>query len=359
MKKTLLVSALLFALLSVQAQDEKQTYTRKILLEQFTTSQCGWCPAGADRIHSAIGTATNILWIKHHAGFGTDFLTNDIHTRMLVFYDTSTFAPAMMVDRTRFNTERPGPVTSVGQVAEIQTLFAYAKQVATACKVLTPEIAYNPNTRKVTGRVRIRFGDEIWNANTRITVYLIEDSLIGIQSDYNHGTQQAYVHMGTVRDTLTNMWGDALEVNASDRTSRYTIDYTLPDSYVYSHCKLVALVSNYDSEDVNNCKVLNAAESAFLDEVPGELAGIGTVAAESRLRLYPNPACGQVVLEADEEIASVQVVNALGQVVYSAQPSTGSCQQMTVNTTMWPQGVYVVRVRTAAGTAERRLAVVR
>ena len=79
--------------------------------------------------------------------------------------------------------------------------------------------------------------------------------------------------MGTVRDTLTNMWGDALEVNASDRTSRYTIDYTLPDSYVYSHCKLVALVSNYDSEDVNNCKVLNAAESAFLDEVPGELAG--------------------------------------------------------------------------------------
>lgn len=360
MKKTLLVSALLFALLSVQAQDEKQTYTRKILLEQFTTVNCGWCPPGADRITSAIGTATNIIWIKHHAGFGEDFLTNDIHRELLALYGGSTFAPAMSVDRTRFNEEDAGPVGSVGQVSAIRTLFASAKQVATYCKVIAPEITYNPSTRRVSGQVRVRFGDEIWDANTRITVFLIEDSIVGIQNDYtDHGNWTNYVHMGTVRAALTGIWGDNLEVDAQERTAVHNINYVLPAECEYSHCKLVAFVTNHDASNINNRKVLNAAESAFLDEVPGELAGIGTVAAESRLRLYPNPACGQVVLEADEEIASVQVVNALGQVVYSAQPSTGSCQQMTVNTTMWPQGVYVVRVRTAAGTAERRLAVVR
>ena len=360
MKKTLLVSALLFALLSVQAQDEKQTYTRKILLEQFTTVNCGWCPPGADRITSAIGTATNIIWIKHHAGFGEDFLTNDIHRELLALYGGSTFAPAMSVDRTRFNEEDAGPVGSVGQVSAIRTLFASAKQVATYCKVIAPEITYNPSTRRVSGQVRVRFGDEIWDANTRITVFLIEDSIVGSQNDYtDHGNWTNYVHMGTVRAALTGIWGDNLEVDAQERTAVHNINYVLPAECEYSHCKLVAFVTNHDASNINNRKVLNAAESAFLDEVPGELAGIGTVAAESRLRLYPNPACGQVVLEADEEIASVQVVNALGQVVYSAQPSTGSCQQLTVNTTMWPQGVYVVRVRTAAGTAERRLAVVR
>lgn len=356
MKKTLLVSALLFALLSVQAQDEKQTYTRKILLEQFTTVNCGWCPPGADRITSAIGTATNIIWIKHHAGFGEDFLTNDIHRELLALYGGSTFAPAMSVDRTRFNEEDAGPVGSVGQVSAIRTLFASAKQVATYCKVIAPEITYNPSTRRVSGQVRVRFGDEIWDANTRITVFLIEDSIVGNQNDYtDHGNWTNYVHMGTVRAALTGIWGDNLEVDAQERTAVHNINYVLPAECEYSHCKLVAFVTNHDASNINNRKVLNAAESDFLDEVPQSTAGVGEVAGAARLRLYPNPATNQVVLESDGAIESVQLFNALGQQVYQSRPE--GAKQTAVNTSLLPQGVYVVRIRTAQGVAERRLAV--
>lgn len=356
MKKTLFTMALLLAALTLQAQDEKQTFTRKILLEQFTTVNCGYCPPGADRITSAIGTASNIIWIKHHAGFGTDFLTNDVHQELLALYAGSTFAPAMTVDRTRFDESRPGPVGSVGQISDIRTLFASAKQVATYCKVIAPEITYNPSTRKVTGQVRVRFGDEVWDANTRITVFLIEDSIVGSQNDYtDHGNWTNYVHMGTVRAALTEIWGDNLEVDAQERTAVHQIDYTLPTTYEHSHCRLVALVTNHDANDINNRKVLNAAESAFLDEVPQSTEGIGEMAGTACLRLFPNPASGQVVLESDGAILSVQIYNALGQQVYQSRPE--GAMQSAVNTSLFPQGVYVVRIRTVQGVAERRVAV--
>ena len=355
MKKTLLVSALLIALLSVQAQDEKQTFTRKILLEQFTTVNCGWCPPGADRITSAIGTASNIIWIKHHAGFGTDFLTNDIHQELLALYGGSTFAPAMTVDRTHFDESNPGPVGSVGNVSDIRSLFAQAKQVETYCKVYAPELAYNPATRKLTGQVRVRFGDEVWDANTRITVFLIEDSIVGNQNDYtDHGNWTNYMHMGTVRAALTDTWGDNLAVDAESSSAVYQIDYTLPTTYEYSHCKLVAFVTNHNADDINNRKVLNAAESHFFDELPLP-TGVGAVAATAHLRMFPNPASGQVVLEADGEIQSVQVFNTLGQQVYQSRPA--GTLQTVLNTSLWPQGVYTVRVCTVRGVAERRLAV--
>ena len=356
MKKTLFTMALLLAALTLQAQDEKQTFTRKILLEQFTTVNCGYCPPGADRITSAIGTVSNIIWIKHHAGFGTDFLTNDVHEELIALYADRTYAPAMSVDRTRFDESKPGPVCSVGNVSDIRSLFALAKQVATSCKVIAPEIIYNPTTRKVTGQVRVRFGDEVWDDNTRITVFLIEDSIVGEQHDYtDHGNWTNYVHMGTVRAALTAIWGDNLEVDAQERTAVHQIDYTLPTTYEYSHCKLVAFVTNHDASDINNRKVLNAAESAFLDEVQQSTEGIGEMTGTACLRLFPNPASGQVVLESDGAMLSVQIYNALGQQVYQSRPE--GAMQTAVNTSLLPQGVYVVRIRTIQGVAERRLAV--
>ncbi len=57
----------------------KDSYELKMLLiEQFTTENCGYCPGGAAKLKTAINgleDPSKILWIAHHAGFGTDFLT--------------------------------------------------------------------------------------------------------------------------------------------------------------------------------------------------------------------------------------------------------------------------------------------
>lgn len=346
-----LIFALLANTLCAQG-DTPQSFTRALLIEQFTTVNCGWCPPGADRISEAIGNSSNIIWIKHHAGFGTDFLTNDIHTTMTVFYGGSTFAPAMMVDRTRFVSGDDGPVGSVGQVSDIRGLFNQAKQVTTYCKVYPVQVAYDPATRIVTGEASGRFGgDNTWDENTRITLYLIEDSIVGEQHDYtSHGNWNDYVHMGTVRDAITDMWGDPLAVNAEDRTFSLPFTYTLPDGYNPNHCKVVAFVYQYDASNINNCPVLNAGKSVYL----GDALGISQPSTlNPQLSIYPNPASSRVLIEADEAITRIEVVNSLGQKVY--EQTAGCGQQTTLHTEAWPQGVYLVTVTTEKGCATRKL----
>ena len=356
MKRILLPVILILTAVVLRAQDEPtQTFNRNLLVEEFTTVNSGWNPPAVDRITEAIGSQSNVIWIKHHAGFGTDFLTNYIHTAMTAFYGGGTFTPAMMVDRTRFNYEDDGPVSSVGQVDDIRDVFTRARQVVSYCKVYPVEVSFNTATRALTGSVSGRFGEpDRWDGNTRITIYIIEDSIVGEQHDYtDHGNWTDYVHMGTVRAAITDMWGETLGVNSDDRTFNYSFSYTLPDNYVYQHCKVVAFVSQYDATDINNCSVLNAAQSGYLE---GDPVGIGECAmANIQLSVFPNPASGSVALEADGEIETLTIVNTLGQKVF--EKSHCGRQQLSVNTEGFPRGLYLVTVNTAKGTASRKLVV--
>ena len=356
MKRTSLALFLTLVAGALSAQEApQQTFTRNVLLEQFTTKNCGYCPAGADRISEAVSELNYVIWIKHHAGFGEDFLTNDIHREMIVFYGGSTFAPAMMVDRTRFNSEDDGPVGSVGQVGGVRGSIIRARQVKSYCKITAPEIHFDAGSRLLTGRVSGRFGeDTAWNENTRLTIFLIEDSIVGAQNDYSsHGNWSNYLHMGTVRDAITGIWGDPVTVNTDDRTFAYDINYTLPEGYDYHHCKVVAFMYNYDATNINNCPVLNAAQSGYLDKTLGIAeAGLG-----GTLRLFPNPAASRVVLESDSPIETVTIVNSLGQQVCSLQ--AGGRTQVALGTESLARGIYLVTVATAQGTATRKLSIVK
>lgn len=356
MKKHILITVFVLLAFAATAQDSKQTFTRKVVIEQFTTAQCGWCPSGADRITSATNNSSNIVWIKYHAGFGTDDLTNDIAETMTLFYGGSTFAPAMMVDRTRFNESDAGPVGSVGNVSDIRTTIAKAKEVPTYCKVYTPEVGYDPVTRQLTGTVSGRFGDQVYDENTRLVIYLVEDSIFMQQHDYNYGNPANsyavdYWHMATVRDTITPLWGEALAVDeASNMAFSHSFSYTLPEEYVYKNCRVVAIVYNYDATDINNCAVMNAAQSDFLDQH----LGIET-AQGGQMRLYPNPAAESVMVEADAAIERISVCNALGQVCLSIEGCRA--QQQLLSTSSLANGAYIVRIQTSKGFSARQLVV--
>lgn len=354
MKKILFILITLTIVATAFAQDDKQTFTRKILIEQFTGADCGWCPSGADRIATAITGNSNVLWIKYHAGYGTDFLTNDIATAMTRFYGGNTFAPAVMFDRTHFSAANPAPVMSIGQVSEIRQYLAQAKAVATTCKVYTPEVSYNPATRHLSGTVSGRFGDNSFGDSTRLIVFVIEDSLIGRQSDYNNGTQYSFVHMGTVRSAITDMWGDPLTVDVDNNNSfSYTIDYTLPADYVYKNCRIAALVYHYDPSDVNNCPVLNAAMSDYLYQS----LGIGEVDESCTVRLFPNPAHDIVTVELASDYAAaacqMTLIDASGrQLMQRSFAGTAACQFSIASL---PAGIYLLRVATPDGIATRQL----
>ena len=348
MKKiTLTLAAITLALMQLAAQNDPQPFNRKIMLEQFTTAKCGYCPGGAERIKTATDGQSNVIWLRYHAGFNTDALTNDIAETMTCFYGGSTFAPAMMVDRTHFDASRPGPVMSIGLVSDIRHYLSDAKAVKTYCKVQTPKVTYNPATRTLNCTVDVRFNDAVYGPDTRMQVFLIEDSIYMRQLDYDVEAYVDYWHYGVVRDTLTPLWGIPLTVENDAFT--HTLSYTLPAEYVYRNCKVVAIVYNYDPSNINNRQVLNAAMSDYLDKT----VGIGEVSAGVQARLFPNPATGLVVLESDAPVSRVSVVDATGRCHFNLP--FGGEQQVRLDLSQLPAGLYIVRVQTSQGLASHQL----
>ena len=347
MKKQISFLLTLLSVAVVFAQDDPQAFTRKILIEQFTTAQCGYCPAGAERLATATDGQTNVVWLRYHAGFGTDALTNDIAETMTCFYGGSTYAPAMMVDRTHFDASRPGPVMSVGSVSDIRRYLSDAKSVKTYCKVQTPEVKYNPDTRALECTVNVRFSDEVYGPDTRLQVLLIEDSIFMRQADNYAQAIVDYWHYGVVRDALTPLWGVPLTV--VDGSFAQTFSYTLPADYVYQNCKVAAIVYNYDADNINNRQVLNSAISGYLKNA----VGIGEVSEGVQMRLFPNPATGIVVLVSDAAVRQVSVVDATGRTNFSL-PVDGE-QHVCLDLSQLSAGLYLVRMQTSQGIATRQL----
>jgi hypothetical protein len=73
-------------------------------------------------------------------------------------------------------------------------------------------------------------------------------------------------------------------------------------------------------------------------------------------RMYPNPANDNVTIESSK-MNRVIVMNTVGQVVFDAEANGAT--KVTLNTSTFEAGVYVVRIETAEGTATKRVTIVR
>jgi len=80
------------------------------------------------------------------------------------------------------------------------------------------------------------------------------------------------------------------------------------------------------------------------------------VIAEGTLNLYPNPARDILNVVSDEPITQIQMIDMLGQIVYS---QSGHGNRHQVNVTGLKQGIYFVRVNTLGGIINKRVQVLK
>lgn len=332
---------------------------RTSLLDHFTTAQCVNCPAAHERLHTAIvGYEDRIAWVAHHVGYGTDNMTysQDDNTSNGVkgFYvangGTSTFAPAMMLDRNVENVPVSGGglVGSVGAIATLQSQFADATSTPAFVTVELQNMNYNESTREVSFDVAGQFMQTI-SGIVNVTVYITEDSIMGTQS----GASGQYQHDHVLRTVVSAYWGDALtSTNANDTYSKH-YTYTLPATWKNNKCRVIAFVNKHDAASYMNRQVLNATKSGFLTNT----LGIEDVKPAISVKMWPNPVAEIAFVEAESTIRSYVVVNALGQRVMGAEGiNTGALE---LNVSNLAAGVYFVSVTTDNGVSTERLSVVK
>ena len=334
-----------------------QVQQRNTLLENFTTGQCQYCPGGHERINQAIANYSDrIVWVAHHVGYGTDNMTINESNEIARLYNTnSTWAPAMMLDRNANFSDGAEPGGVVGSVSSnvstIANAFAAATSAPSLATIEFSQIAYNVNSRELTLTVS---GNAAFVGDApRLSVYLIEDSIIGTQADATTQSYlQNYVHNHVIRAAISNIWGDADAFTGTSGAYSKSYTYTLPASMNASHCRVVAFVNNNGASLLNR-KVMNATQSQYLT------SSTLSIAAEPSVKVvtYPNPATEMAYITAESMIRSYELIDAMGRKVASAENMNANILELNVSGLA--AGVYFVSVTTDNGVSTERLSVVK
>ncbi len=285
--------------------------TKYVLLEEFTTVPCGFCPDGMLVVDDILSNQNNVIATAVHAGFGTDDMTVPAASDLAAAFTNA--APTAVIDRTYFEGE--------STIAISRSIWS--NKVAELLNGWTPvnvgvNGTYNAGTANVT--VSANFTDYAAAGNLRIGLMVIEDSVTGSGSgydqhsyyynqtghpfyhvgDYNgsYATIPGYVHKNVLRDAKPDIWGANGVITNPQPNDQFTKDFNGLDLSTYNADRvyLVGFVAYYNASDPKKRQVLNAFEVKLSDL---GAVGVNPVITENQLNLYPNPAADLSIISLD------------------------------------------------------------
>ena len=247
-------------------------FNRNVVVEEFTTENCGNCPRVAGFLHTALKTAdlTRTFAVCHHSAYNTDWLTqpcdNDLTT---LFNDAGyTYAPAMMFNRqpifdSQYASGEKDNVTIPSSAAEITSYIE--DQLKELSNVgLTINAEPNADTTQVTLTVSGTCNNAYDKTKGLLTVYMTEDS---IKAKKQAGGGSNYYQMHVIR-YYNSSWGDAIEWKDDNTfTKTYTID--INKAYVKNQLKFVAFVNKHNANDVLDNQIENSIGVPLIGSTTG------------------------------------------------------------------------------------------
>ena len=344
---------------------------RSLLLEGFTGQDCSQCPSGHISINSAIeNCGESIVEVSHHAGFYPDIFTMSEDDAYRFYYSNpaSTFAPAVMVNRSADNSISLSPVVNA-ETSYIYSLIDHASQSKPYVSLnLMTEL--NEETRELKVKLQMKPHSDLPTDNVLFNIFLVQDSLQAYQS--NGGTN--YTHNRVFRGTLTgNSWGLSVKNWKAGEEKSWETTYTVPESIhssywtddmldsngkysgkyeasqtdikaVLKNMWVVAYVGEYDTSDNTKNVVFNCCEAKLgesykqkgFDATTG-VDAIKAEASDAKVRLKDGK------LDVEGEYDRVDVYGIDGRKI-DADAHLSS-------------GVYIVRVASGKGTATKKILV--
>ncbi|MCX6257895.1 MAG: Omp28 family outer membrane lipoprotein [Bacteroidia bacterium] len=237
-----------------QTVDTGSNQGRKVLIEDFTGHHCGNCPA-AHELLAQLKAKYNekLVPISIHAGFFADTIWPGYHIDYRTIEGEELMTafniednPKGLVNRTVFDNATVLSPESWDAAIENQL----EKSVPAHFNILA---TFQKDTRKLYVQAEaIMLTDQ--NRNMNLSVYLVEDSLISEQLDYNANPQDIpnYIHRHVFRGSLNGTWGELVSAGKIYKGDIIERNYsmTLPSKYNEKHCGIIVFLSDADTKEV-------------------------------------------------------------------------------------------------------------
>ncbi len=236
------------------------TFTKKVLIEEFTGAWCGYCPDGAARLEAIIDSNNgNVIGVSMHSGDEMSVA----HTDYLGSVYQNTGYPSGMVDRFAIN-----------DIVSINRGWWEGVAVDQLTKITNCGLAIESNISGSKAKIEVHTGfNESLTGDLRLTVYLIEDNVIGDgygydQSNYYNQDPNSpfyelgnpivgYEHNHTLRAILSEPMGDIINStlieSGVDLITEYSIDIS---SFNKGKLSIVAFITSIGTDHTKH-EILN------------------------------------------------------------------------------------------------------
>ena len=232
----LAIMALLAFSFSMKAQMYVSTNTanRNVVIEDFTGRGCGYCPIAHRVMHELMTANPGRVWgiAVHSTGSLSPTTFPNLNTSI-----SATLSAAFPHDGIPSGVFNRNSSSAIGINESGSTWVSYTNeqlgQVA-ECNV-AGSVIVNPITRLATITVEVYYTGNSSVEENYLTVAMIQDSIIGAQSDYGNYNPGGwlngqYVHMHVLRDIVTSVWGDAISPTTQGTLITRTYQYQIPET---------------------------------------------------------------------------------------------------------------------------------
>ena len=229
------------------------SFTKKVLMEEFTGEWCGYCPDGATIMKGIITANPNrVIAASVHQG---DFLAISQYSTLNSFLDVKGF-PRSAVNRT------PAQGTSSGGSQDGLLVYSRGNWNTNVTRELSKTaicgLKLETTVSGTTAEIKVSCGANTAIDGAHLTVYLTEDGIPESTSGAQSGAGPGYINDEVLRACVSNGTGDAIDLNSSElATKTYSgIDIS---GYNKSNLKVVAFIHKHVTSP-KDYEVLNVQE---------------------------------------------------------------------------------------------------
>jgi len=348
------------------------TVSREVLLEEFTTAPCQFCPDGAVVVEQILASNPAVIAVGEHACFGTDAMTIPEASTYCSAFGSG--APTACIDRVLF----PGE-TSVAHGRGTWSANAATRAAIGSPVTLNVTGTYNATNRQVNADVTANFSDYAVPGDIRVTLFVVEDSVTCAGSGYNQvnaynnsaGHPYAgagnpivgFVRRHVLRDVYptNDAWGDNTVIPTSPVLNTNYVKnntFTLNSTWKSNDVSLVAFVSYYNV-NTDERVVLNAAD-VKLNNLTSSVGEIEKDA--SSLSIYPNPTADVSTIEfnlstSKAVLLSVRDMTGKEVIVKDFGTLSAGVQKIAFDATNLTNGIYFASMKIGEEVITKKLSV--